>query len=76
MNLGKSHQLISEAQAKQFFAIAKNAGYSKGAIKALLVSKGFQSSRGITKAKYDNLCANAQDAELAKEWNQKAWNAA
>lgn len=61
---------INENQRKRLFALATEAGYAKDALKAMLSKVGFESSRDITSAKYEEICGYAQDADLAKQWNQ------
>lgn len=54
--------IISEAQAKRFFAIAMNAGWVATPLKAWLVSKiGTEDDRQIPRNIYDRLCAEVKD---------------
>ena len=48
--------VISEAQAKRLYAIAKGSGRDDVDIKAVVKSFGFESSRDITKDKYEAVC--------------------
>lgn len=54
--------IISEAQAKRFFAIAMNAGWVATPLKAWLLSKiGTEDDRQIPRNIYDRLCAEVKD---------------
>jgi hypothetical protein len=53
-----SGAIISEAQLKRFYAIAKGANKSDDEIKAFLASYGLNSSKEITKNLYEEICAN------------------
>lgn len=55
--------VISEAQRKRFFAISKSKGWSTEGVKALLESYGFLSSTGITKEKYEAICAALESGQ-------------
>lgn len=48
--------VISEAQSKRFYAIAKGSGKSDDEIKAFVKQCGFESSKDITRDKYDQMC--------------------
>lgn len=61
--------LISDAQKKRLFAIANEHGWETEAAKAMLAKMGFESTSKVTKAKYEEVCINLQNAELAKSWN-------
>ena len=53
-------QLISEAQAKRFYAIARGAGIEE--VKGWLLQKfGYESSKDIKKADYERICKAAED---------------
>lgn len=52
-----SEPLISEAQGKRFYAIAKGSGYSDDEIhKWLVESYGIDSTKDIPKSKYEEMC--------------------
>ena len=53
-----SGPVISEAQAKRFYAIAKGAKKSDEEIKSFLDFYGFKSSKEITKKVYEEVCTN------------------
>ncbi len=55
--------MISEAQRKRFYAIAKQAGKSDDEIKAYLKSIGIEHTKDIPKAKYDDSCKWAEFGE-------------
>lgn len=54
-------KVITENQAKRFFAICKGSNMSQDQVKALLKSYGFEADRDITVAKYDEIVKKAQD---------------
>lgn len=66
------NNLISEAQRKRLYTIAKNTGYTDAGAKALIATYGFTSSKEVTTAVYDSICKKAADKELAAAFNQKA----
>ena len=52
-----SEEIISEAQSKRFYAIAKGSGYTDEEIKKWLMdSYGIDSSKKIPKSKYEEIC--------------------
>ena len=53
---------ISEAQAKRFWAIAKNNGHADGG-KAFLLERGIASDREIPRDQYEALCAEVNASE-------------
>lgn len=55
-----SDLVISEAQAKRFYAISMNAGWREPDLKTWLKETwGFDSSKAITRKKYDEICKAA-----------------
>lgn len=55
-----SPALISEAQAKRLFAIAKNKGLSDDQVRDILRRHGFEHSKDITRAKYELIIAELE----------------
>jgi hypothetical protein len=55
-----SGPVITDPQAKRFYALSKASGKSKDEIDAMLRHFGFASDREITKAKYDAVCNAVQ----------------
>jgi hypothetical protein len=55
--------LITEAQAKRLYAIAKSSGKSDDEIKAIMAHFGFQHSREITRDKYDSIVEEITKSE-------------
>jgi hypothetical protein len=49
--------VISPAQQKRMYAIAKNGGWSDVEIKARLAKHGFEHSADVTRDKYEQICA-------------------
>jgi hypothetical protein len=49
--------VVSQAQLKRMYAIAKGAGWSEAEIKARVLRHGFEHSADITRDKYELLCA-------------------
>jgi hypothetical protein len=62
--------VISEAQAKRFYAVAKGAGRTDESINAFLDRHGFKHSKDITKAKYDQMCADVQKPDTPVKPNE------
>ena len=54
-------KVISENQAKRFFAICKGSNMGQDQVKALLKQYGFETDRDITVEKYDEIVKKAQD---------------
>jgi hypothetical protein len=52
--------VISEAQAKRLWALAKSASKGEDHIRAVLKHFGFESSKDVTRDKYDSVCAAVQ----------------
>ncbi|HEY9884712.1 MAG TPA: ERF family protein [Thermosynechococcaceae cyanobacterium] len=65
-------RVISEAQRKRLWAIAKNNGYSDDGVKALIHPYGYSSSTEIKTSDYDAICAKAGDKNMAPMYNSKA----
>ena len=64
---GSGSRVISEAQRKRLWAIAKSEGqYTEDAFKKLIEKNGFDSSSKITIDLYDAIVEQARDQELAK----------
>jgi len=64
----KGGPTISDAQGKRFYAIWKKAGKTESQVKAKLQELfGTQSSKDITKDKYNELCAWAEDQSVEPE---------
>lgn len=63
----KTEGLINEGQAKRFFAKCKTSGKDQNTINKLLKRFGFEKSSEITKAVYDQICADAEKPET--EWS-------
>ena len=58
--------VISEAQAKRLYAIAKGKQYTDEGIKALLEEHGYKSSKDIPKSKYQAICDEIESGKVAK----------
>lgn len=56
---GGGANVISQAQAKRLYAIAKENGWADEDLKKLIQSYGFESSKLITKDKYEKICSLA-----------------
>lgn len=54
---------ISEGQLKRLYAIASQAKVSNERAKAIIASYGFESSKDITKDKYETICAAIQGGQ-------------
>lgn len=67
----ETNPLISEAQRKRLWTIAKTTGYTDEGAKSLIMSYGFNSSKEITVSEYDSLCNKAGDKGLADFYNKK-----
>ena len=57
---GAKQGVISEAQSKRLYAIAKGSGKTDDEVKAKLKEYGYESSLDIMKEKYDEICKWAQ----------------
>jgi hypothetical protein len=68
----KGPELISEAQIKRFWAIARQTGYTDAAVKRLIEAHGFTSSKEISRNAYEVLCDKAGDQEFADLYNETA----
>lgn len=56
-NQSNTDELISEAQGKRFYAIAKGAGWNDSDLKAWLIENyGIDSTKKITKTIYEDIC--------------------
>ena len=55
--------VISEAQSKRLYALAKQSGKSDEALKAILGHFGFAHSKEITRDRYDAVCAEVMKGE-------------
>jgi hypothetical protein len=53
--------VISEAQRKRLYAIARGAGYSDNDFKAEIERKGYVSSKDVTKADYEEICKHFEN---------------
>lgn len=53
---GGNTALISDAQGKRLWAISKSAKVDEAEYKALLVRYGFDSSKQVTRARYEEIC--------------------
>ena len=60
---GNAPALASEAQLKRLFALAKDAGWSGDALRFYLHGCG-HSTKAVPREKYNDICADMQDAEL------------
>lgn len=58
-------ELISEAQRKRFYTIAKGTGFSDTEIKDHLKKVGYESTKEILKSQYDELCLWAEGKQEA-----------
>ena len=70
-------RLITDPQAKRFYAIAKGAGYTDKGVKSLLsehgcFADGDATSKAISAGIYDLICEQAGNHELAEVHNQSA----
>lgn len=52
-----THKVISDAQRRRLFALAREYRLSKEELEELIAVHGFTSTRDITKAAYDQICA-------------------
>ena len=68
----KKGAVISEAQIKRLWAIARSKNYTDEGVKALIQSYGYSSSRDIKVKDYDSICSKSGDANLAQIYNSKA----
>lgn len=62
---------ITEGQVKRLWTIARQSGYSDVGVKALIGRYGYQSTRDILGEAYDEIVRHAEDAELAKAFNEE-----
>lgn len=70
-----ANDLITEAQQKRLWAIARNDGeFSNEAVKSLLATYGIESSSKIPKMQYGEICTKLKDKELARSFNELAAN--
>lgn len=60
-------RIISDAQRKRLFAIAKGKGWSDDDIKKLLAAKGYTSSKDVRLRDYDALVKTVETGELADD---------
>tara|TARA_R100001480_G_scaffold18283_2_gene27751 strand:+ start:28193 stop:28990 length:798 start_codon:yes stop_codon:yes gene_type:complete len=58
---------ISEAQRKRLFAIGKSHGLNAAELKAITLECGFESSKDITKAKYEEVTKAIENYKILKE---------
>ena len=58
---------ISPAQQKRLFTIATKVGWSREALKALLVTKGYEHSKEILKEDYDKVCSEVEVGQAIRE---------
>lgn len=65
-------RLISDAQGKRLWAIAKKTGYTQDGVRKLLEVYGLDSFKNITTAQYESICEDAADAEKANLYNEVA----
>jgi hypothetical protein len=63
----RAERVISEAQRKRLFTIAKKQSWSEADIKALLARHGYSSSKDIRLGDYDGLIAALETGELPAE---------
>jgi phage recombination protein Bet len=77
-DVARNPNMISQAQGKRLYAIAKGAGYTDDGLKQLAAAygafddEGKPSSKHIPVRLYDQICNSAQDSEQATMFNQKA----
>lgn len=64
-------RLISDAQRKRMYAMAKHAGWSDEQIQALLASLGFLHSADVTRDKYEAICDRLSIAPPARQGDSK-----
>lgn len=55
-----SGPVISEAQAKRLFAIAKSAGWENDELKRLIASYGHEHTKEILRSEYEEICAHVE----------------
>lgn len=63
---------ISTEQGKRFWAIARQGGYSDGAVRKLLEVYQITSTKDITTDIYDEICRKAGDRDFANIYNRAA----
>ncbi len=64
--------VISDAQRKRLWAIAKNNGkFTDAGIKRLIEAFGFDSTKSITSDKYNEICEEAQSPEKGAFYNEE-----
>ena len=61
---------ITEAQARRFWAIALETGFTRPGVYRLLNANGCQDAEQIGCEEYDELCALVEDEELAFRYNR------
>lgn len=61
---------ITEAQARRFWAIALETGYTRDGVYRLLKANGCKEAEQITRSEYDGICALAEDEQLAYSYNR------
>ena len=55
-----SGAIISEPQSKRLYAIAKSSGKTDDQVKAILAKHGFDSTKVVTKDKYEQVCSEIE----------------
>ncbi len=69
---GERERVISEAQAKRLWAIARNTGYTDEGTRVLIESFGYKSSKEIKIKDYEVICGKVGDRNMATIYNSKA----
>lgn len=62
-------RLVSDAQRKRFWTIARQTGFTDEGVKRLIYAWGFESTTQITINAYEGLCEKAADSEMAEIYN-------
>jgi len=65
-----SDETITKPQARRFWAIALDTGYNREGVQRLLAANDCAEAEQITKDEYDELCALAEDEDLAFKYNR------
>ena len=61
---------ISAAQARRFWAIALETGYTRAGVYRLLKDHGYAEAEQISRGEYDEMCAYAEKEDLAFQYDR------
>ena len=62
-------EVVTDGQARRFYGIARNSGFTDEGLEKLLKHHGVKSSWHIPKSKYTNFVSLAQNKNLAQQYN-------